>query len=76
MLLTPDHLRGRVNAVFNLIVLGSEPLSLAVTGFLLQLLGPTVTILILFLPQVLLAIIVSVKRGELHAIEETPWQKV
>jgi MFS family permease len=56
--LIPDHMRGRVNAVFRLIATGSQPVGIALTGFLLQAFGPTITILLLFMPQLMLAIAV------------------
>jgi len=56
--LIPDQMRGRVNAVFRLIAIGSQPVGIALTGFLLQVLGPTSTVLLLFLPQLVLAIAV------------------
>jgi MFS family permease len=54
--LTPDHLRGRINAVFRLIAFGSQPIGLALSGLLLQYLGPVDTVVILFIPQLLLGI--------------------
>jgi MFS family permease len=53
---TPDALQGRVNSVFRLIAYGNQPLSLALTGALLQAWGPIATILVLTVPQVLLAL--------------------
>ena len=53
--LIPDELRGRVNSVFRLVTLGLQPLSLALTGVLLQNFGGVSTILIVFVPQVVLA---------------------
>ena len=52
----PDHLQGRVNSVFRLIAFGSGPVGLAVTGLLLQKLGPVPTVLITFAPQLLLSV--------------------
>jgi MFS family permease len=52
----PDHLQGRVNSVFRLIAFGSGPIGLAATGVLLQKLGPALTILITFAPQLALCI--------------------
>jgi len=52
----PDHLQGRVNSVFRLIAFGSGPIGLAATGVLLQRLGPLMTILITFAPQLVLCI--------------------
>jgi predicted MFS family arabinose efflux permease len=54
--LIPDHLQGRVNSVFSLIAFGSEPLGLAVTGVLIQLIGPVPTVLVLFVPQLILSV--------------------
>ena len=54
--LIPDELQGRVNSVFRLIAFGVQPLSLALTGILLQVLGPLSALLVLFVPQLLLAI--------------------
>lgn len=52
----PDHLQGRVNSVFRLIAFGGEPIGLAVTGALLQAIGPVPTILVLFIPQLILSV--------------------
>jgi MFS family permease len=53
---TSDRLQGRVNAVFRLIVWGSQPLGVALAGFLLERLGANLTIVLLFIPQLLLAV--------------------
>ncbi|MDQ2713519.1 MAG: MFS transporter [Chloroflexota bacterium] len=58
--LIPDHLLGRVNSVFRLIAFGSRPIGIGLTGLLLQGPGPVVTVLVLFIPQVLLALAVTV----------------
>ena len=55
----PDHLQGRVNSVFRLIAFGSEPIGLALTGFLIQAVGPITTVLILFAPQLVCAIVAT-----------------
>ena len=55
----PDHLQGRVNSVFRLIAFGSEPVGLALTGFLIQAIGPVKTVLILFAPQLVCAIVAT-----------------
>ena len=52
----PDALQGRVNSVFRLIAFGSIPLGLALTGALLQSLGPVLTVWITFAPQFLLSL--------------------
>jgi hypothetical protein len=54
--LTPDALQGRVNSVFRLIAYGNQPLSLAVTGALLQAIGPVPAVLVLTVPQLALAL--------------------
>ena len=51
LIVTPDHLQGRVNSVFRLVTFGGQPLSLLLTGLLLQWLGPIWTVVILFVPQ-------------------------
>ena len=58
----PDHLQGRVNSVFRLIAFGSGPLGLAVTGLLLQRVGPFWTVLMTFAPQLVLCIAASLYR--------------
>lgn len=55
MRLVPDEFRGRVNSVFRFVSFGPEALSLALTGVLLQAYGGVTTILIVFVPQVVLA---------------------
>ncbi len=54
--LIPDHPQGRVNSVFRLIAVGGEPIGLVVTGVLLQAIGPFSTVLVLFVPQLILSI--------------------
>jgi hypothetical protein len=58
----PDALLGRVNSVFRFIGVGSEPLSLAVTGALLQTLGGAGTVLIITVPQIALAVVATLRR--------------
>jgi predicted MFS family arabinose efflux permease len=53
---TPDRLQGRMNALFRLIIWGSQPLGVALAGVMLERIGPDATIWWLFLPQLLLAI--------------------
>lgn len=45
-LLIPDELQGRVNSVFRLIAYSGAPLGLALTGLLLQIWGPSITIIV------------------------------
>ncbi len=58
----PDELQGRVNSVFRLVLVASQALSLVLTGALLQAFGPFTTVLLLFIPQVALAILTTVNR--------------
>lgn len=55
----PDHLQGRVNSVFRLIAFSGQPLGIAVTGLLLQAVGPVYTVLLLFLPQGILCVVAT-----------------
>ena len=56
LLAVPDHLQGRVQSVYRLLSFGSEPLGLALTGFLIQWIGPTWAVVVLFVPQGLFAL--------------------
>jgi len=47
--LIPDRLQGRVNSVFRLIAFGSQPIGLALTGALLQVMGPIPTVIVLLI---------------------------
>lgn len=58
----PDALQGRVNSVFRLIAFSGQPLGIAVTGLLLQAIGPVPTIVVLFIPQVVLALAATFNR--------------
>lgn len=50
--LIPDQLQGRVNSAFRLIAVGGQPVGLALTGILLQVMGPVTTVWLLLLPQI------------------------
>ncbi len=65
--LIPDELRGRVNSVILLVTVGLEPLSIILTGVLLQAFGGVSTILIVFVPQVVLAALTALKSRLRHA---------
>ena len=60
--LIPDRLQGRVNSVFRLIAFGGQPLGIAVTGILLQTIGPIYAVIILFIPQGILMIAVTLNK--------------
>lgn len=71
----PDQLQGRVNGVIRLILFGSQALGLILTGFLLQAIGPVLTIVSLFIPQFILAILTTMNaqiRKEPGAGESLP----
>ncbi len=60
---TPDRLQGRTNAIFRLIVWGSQPLGIALAGVMLERLGPDRTIWMLFVPQILIALAITGHAG-------------
>ena len=60
---TPDRLQGRTNAIFRLIVWGSQPLGIALAGVMLERLGPDRTIWMLFVPQLLIALAITGHAG-------------
>jgi MFS family permease len=55
----PDALQGRVFSVFTLMAWGSQPLGLALTGVLLQAVGPAPTVVVLFAPQLVVWVLAS-----------------
>jgi MFS family permease len=62
LLAAPDHLQGRVQSVFRLLSYGSQPIGLALTGLLIQWPGPTWTVVVLFVPQGLIALTATLYR--------------
>lgn len=66
--LIPDHLQGRVNSIIRLLVGGSQPLGIVLTGLLIQFFGPIGTVLALFAPQLLLAVIMTIFYRRLAAL--------
>jgi hypothetical protein len=52
----PDELRGRVNSIYRLIALGSQPVGLVLTGVLIQSIGVVLTILLFGIGLVILAV--------------------
>jgi hypothetical protein len=65
--LIPDQLQGRVNSVFRLLAVGSQPLGLMITGVLLQTMGPIPTVLVLFVPQLVLCVAATLNLHVRHA---------
>ena len=51
LIVTPDHLQGRINSIFRLVTLGSQPLGVLITGVLIQWIGPVWAVVVLFFPQ-------------------------
>ena len=60
--LIPDALQGRVNSVFRLVALGTQPLGLALTGILLEYIGAEPTVLALAAWLTIVALITTVNR--------------
>ena len=69
----PDHLQGRVNSIFRLIAYGGEPIGLAVTGILIQAVGPIAAVLVLFVPQFILSVAATVNK---HLRNAKPIEKL
>jgi MFS family permease len=65
--LIPDALQGRVNSVFRLVALGTQPLGLALTGILLENIGVEPTVLALAAWLAIVALITTVNRHVRHA---------
>ncbi|HZU14870.1 MAG TPA: MFS transporter [Chloroflexota bacterium] len=68
LLLIPDALQGRVNSAFRLIAFAGMPAGTAVTGALLQGIGNTPAVLLLFVWLLVLAVITSVNPHVRHAL--------
>jgi MFS family permease len=71
----PDALQGRVNSVFRLIAFGGQPLSLAISGLLLQDFGAVATIWLITAPQALL-VLATTLGGSLRAMDAKPEQRL
>lgn len=65
--LIPDQIQGRVNSIFRLISWSCQPIGLALTGVLLQAIGPISTILALSIPQFILAAITTANMTIFHS---------
>lgn len=64
MRVIPDALQGRVSSIYRLLAFGiGQPVGLIAAGALLQAFGPVRTVLILFVPQVALALAATADRG-------------
>lgn len=62
LIVIPDHLQGRVQSVYRLLSYGCQPVGLALTGFLIQWLGPIWTVVVLFVPQGCIALVATLYR--------------
>lgn len=62
LIVIPDHLQGRVQSVYRLLSFGCQPLGMALTGILIQWLGPTWTVVVLFVPQGAISLIATLYR--------------
>jgi MFS family permease len=58
----PDNLQGRVQSVYRLLSFGSQPLGLAITGILIQWIGPVWSVVVLFVPQGIFCLIATFYR--------------
>lgn len=58
----PDQLQGRVQSIYRLLSFGSQPLGMALTGFLIQWIGPTWAVIVLFVPQGLVSLVATFYR--------------
>lgn len=65
--LIPDALQGRVNSAFRLLAFGGQPLGLALAGFLLQAIGPVLTILVFAAILIPLSFVTTINTHVRHA---------
>ena len=68
LIITPDHLQGRISSVFRLMAFGGQPLGLLFTGLLIQWVGPVWAVVILFVPQGTVSLAATLYRP----LRETP----
>lgn len=62
LIVIPDAFQARVGSVFKLLAFGVEPLALALTGVLLQGVGPVTTVWIVLVPQALVSVLILFDR--------------
>lgn len=65
--LIPDALQGRVNSVFRLLAFSFQPLGFALTGVLIEKVGPGATVLVFFAAMLLLAVMTALNPHVRHA---------
>lgn len=67
---TPPGLRGRVMAVWSLVVVGTNPIGSMVTGYLVDFIGPAMTLVVAgAVPLVMVAVIAWTRRGNYELSE-------
>jgi MFS family permease len=71
--LTPDKLLGRVNSVYSLIIFSAFAIGSLAVGTLLQLVGPTITILVFSAVYLILAVLVSYN---IHVCQALSWAEI
>lgn len=62
LIVIPDHFQGRVQSIYRLLSFGSQPLGFALTGFFISWIGPVWTVVVLFAPQGLFALVATFNR--------------
>lgn len=62
LIITPDHLQGRISSVFRLVAFGGQPLGLLLTGLLIQWVGLVWAVVILFVPQGIVSLAATLYR--------------
>lgn len=67
LVLIPDALQGRVNSAFRLVTFGTGMIGFALTGALLQWVGPIWTVYILSVPAFVLAVLTTINPQVRHA---------
>ena len=65
--LIPDELQGRVNSVFRLVAFAGQPIGLAVTGILLEVFNPLVTVLVFMTMQAAMTVLATINPHVRHA---------
>jgi MFS family permease len=63
----PDELQGRVNSAYRLVAFGCQPLGVALSGLLIQVIGPTHTVLVFAAWVTFLAILTTLNPRVRHA---------
>jgi MFS family permease len=70
--LIPDELQGRVNSAYRLVAYGCHPLGVALSGVLIQAIGPVSTVLVFAAWVAVLAVLTALNPHVRHAAPITP----